>query len=335
MMDGRKISFNKRGVVVILLALGMLVLVLAFASLGIDIAYMYNVKNDLQVSSDAAALAGADLITNVSDLTQSAARTGAIDYAAKNKTAGKPVVLASDGSNTLSSSNDITVGFWDGKSGTYTAGMTPVNAIEVRPRRTAGSPGGPVSVFWGGAMRLIASDWTHMSAASEAIAYRQVMKPTLPIAIDQDSNCGEVISCPGPMSVTFNPDGSDSGAWTTYYSSPSAATIKDLIQHPENNPDVCASPNPIHLNNGTVDSALKELGDDITNLFGGYPFKATIVQIANPSCKFNQTRPVLGLVAITITDVVSTGGNKHITATVDGCYSCDELASGGTAKLVR
>jgi Flp pilus assembly protein TadG len=160
---------NKKGVSLIIVAL-LIILLFAFAALAIDIAYMYFVKNELQVAADAAALAGAALITNPNDLTQSNARAEAILFAGKNKAAGSSVILDSNNTNVLSDSNDITVGNWNGT--TYTAGATPVNAIQVRARRTENSPGGPVSIFLGRIIGLIpgAQAWNVMSASAEAIA---------------------------------------------------------------------------------------------------------------------------------------------------------------------
>jgi hypothetical protein len=65
----------------------------------------------------------------------------------------------------LSNANDITVGFWDGT--TYERDETPVNAVEVRPRRTTGSPRGPVGLFFG---RLV--NWPEMEVSRIAVATR-------------------------------------------------------------------------------------------------------------------------------------------------------------------
>lgn len=165
---------DKKGITMVWLALFLLPLLLFFAGLAIDIAYMYNVKNQLQVAADAAALAGAALLSNESDTNQAAARTEAITFATKNFAAGELIQLADGGpgTNTLSNTNDITVGHWDFASRTYTGGTTPINAIQVRPRRTGGSPAGPVSVFFGQILRYanIGSNWSLMSADAEAIA---------------------------------------------------------------------------------------------------------------------------------------------------------------------
>ncbi|MEJ2697827.1 MAG: pilus assembly protein TadG-related protein [Candidatus Sulfobium sp.] len=213
------------------LAMLLLPLLLAFAGLAVDIAYMYVVKNSLQVSADSSALAGAALIGDMNDLTQSSARNEAFDYALKNTAAGSPVQLASDGSNVLSSDNDITVGFWDTATGSYSAGQTPVNAMEVRPRRTSDSPGGPASVFWGPILSFFGRSWSVMSAAAQAIAVRP------PLTTPGISLC--VRSCePEPVTGNFivQTDNKNVGiingmAWTVFdcNASVNANDVKDFI----------------------------------------------------------------------------------------------------------
>ncbi|GEM_PF-2706731 len=168
---------NHRGVTLVLMAF-FLVILLIFASLAIDIAYMYNVKNQLQVAADAAALAGAaKLHNNVSSpdyLIQREARDTARNFAAKNKAAGDWVELITDYSNTLSEGNDITVGRWDGTRyiSADDPNGRPINAIEVKPKRYEGLSGsrGPVRLFLGPIFQLIGADWTFMSAGGYAIA---------------------------------------------------------------------------------------------------------------------------------------------------------------------
>jgi len=135
---------NNKGITLVLLAF-MIFLLLGLAALAIDFAYFYVVKNELQAAADAAALAGAARLDGT--LQATAARSEAVLFAGKNTAAGIPVVLASNNSNALSAANDITVGYWDGT--TYTPNATPVNALQARPRRTSGSPGGQVGVIFG------------------------------------------------------------------------------------------------------------------------------------------------------------------------------------------
>ena len=118
---------NKRGVAIIYVVL-LLVALLAFVGLAIDIGYMYVAKSQLQNAADSAALAGASQAKSVgngtanpNDLVQSGARTEAISFAAKNSAAQSSVTLSSDNSNTLSDSNDITVGHWNSAFRSYSS----------------------------------------------------------------------------------------------------------------------------------------------------------------------------------------------------------------------
>ena len=165
---------NSKGMTLVLLAFVLLVL-LIFASLAIDIAYVYLVANELQVATDAAALAGAAMLhddTSSYDYPiQSAARDAAIHFAAKNKSGNIAVEIVTDNTNTLSpTGNDITVGNWNGTG--YTAGAFPINAMEIRPQRVGGLSGnrGPVPLFIGHVFRLIGADWSTMSIRSVAVA---------------------------------------------------------------------------------------------------------------------------------------------------------------------
>jgi Flp pilus assembly protein TadG len=259
----RKISFNNRGIVVILLALGILVLLLAFTSLAVDISYMYNVKNGLQVSADASALAGAALIADVHDLAQSAARNEALAYASKNTAAGTSVQLASDGSNVLSPDNDITVGNWDSAKGTYSRDKTPVNAMEVRPRRTSDSPGGQVSVFWGQILSFFGQDWSLMSASAHAIAAIPA-RAKAPIAICFQSCSPPVPVDPDhPLTLYWAPypaeadPGYQGIAWTIFSPSPAMDSSLAISFFCGNDVDACNLP-PVATTNGSVNAVQRQ-----------------------------------------------------------------------------
>lgn len=160
---------KNKGQVLVLVALSMVVII-GFAALAIDFAYFYHTKNQLQGAADAAALAGAAKLTDTSDLIQANARQEAIRYAGENKAAGSSVVLAPGGFNNFSSNNDITVGNWNGT--TYRAGITPVNAVQVRARRTSDSPGGSIRTFFGGIFAMLpgASGIYEVDVSSVAVA---------------------------------------------------------------------------------------------------------------------------------------------------------------------
>lgn len=133
----------------------MLVVFLVVAALAIDIGYMYVSEDDLQGAAETSALAGAQSIKQrilaqiqsdprgvsevVNDRVQSPARGAAIDtVSGKHKTVAL-MDIANDNSNRLTTANDVTVGFWNASTHTYTPGATPVNAMQVRTRRTAES----------------------------------------------------------------------------------------------------------------------------------------------------------------------------------------------------
>jgi Flp pilus assembly protein TadG len=229
---------NRKGMTLVWGAF-FLVLLLMLAGMAIDIGYMYFVKNQLQVAADSAALAGAGLLSgDPTDFSQSGARTEALTFASKNTAAGTPVVLADGGAgnNTLSNGNDITVGSWDPTTRTYTAGVYPANAVEVRPRRTADSPGGSVSVFLGQIFRMIGADWSLMSASARAIAARPPRPSTGLVICEPACTSGIDLSKP----FMFNQQSTDpsktfySISYTQFQPNPPVGSASCL-----NNPNVC------------------------------------------------------------------------------------------------
>lgn len=184
--------FDNKGVALVIVA-GVLIVLVALAALAIDIAYMYVVKNELQVAADAAALAGAAKLSGTIDSGGTVppeldARKEAWKFACKNKAAGSNVFLVTNSSTNcdspptsgLNESNletgDTVVGNWNPTTRVFTpaTGSTGlvINAIKTVPRRYAAGSGygmGPVSIFFG---RVLG--WDVMSAKAEAIATRGV-----------------------------------------------------------------------------------------------------------------------------------------------------------------
>jgi len=205
----------QRGVTLVLMAI-ILPVMLMLAGLAIDIGYIYYVKNQLQVAADAASLAGAALITDPTDSTQTAARDKAKEFAAKNKAAGIDVEVVTDYSNTLSNANDITVGNLTGT--TYNRGSTPVNAIEVIPKRMSGLSGnrGPVHLFIGQIFRIIGSDWSLMSAQASAVGARILSGGLFDYGVfASDTVKGIVKFSSESYTDSYSSDPSDGRPWTT------------------------------------------------------------------------------------------------------------------------
>lgn len=133
----------------------MVVVFLALVALAIDIGYMYVTDDDLKSAAETAAREGARAIKQrmltriktdpakvreiAADPVQSEARTAAIEAAQGQHHATALIEVANREINHLADGNDITVGFWDAASRTYTPGGAPVNAMQVRTRRTAES----------------------------------------------------------------------------------------------------------------------------------------------------------------------------------------------------
>ena len=133
----------------------LLVVFLVIAGLAIDVGYMYIGEEDLQHSAEISAMAGAQTLKQrilaqiqkhpaqleevINDPVQASARAAAMEMASGKHEAAALVGLANDNSNALGSDNDLTVGFWNVRSHTYTPGGKPVNALQVRARRTVES----------------------------------------------------------------------------------------------------------------------------------------------------------------------------------------------------
>ena len=133
----------------------MLVVFLVVTGLAIDIGYMYVSEEDLQHSAEMAALTGTQAIKQrvlfqvqndprklpeiANDQVQVPARSAAVELVNGNHSAAALVGLLNDNGNALNENNDLTVGFWNISSRSYTPGGTPVNAMQVRTRRTAES----------------------------------------------------------------------------------------------------------------------------------------------------------------------------------------------------
>jgi hypothetical protein len=133
----------------------LLVVFLVLASLAVSIGYLYVDEDDLRSMAEVSSRTGTNAIKKrmleqistdpgrlasvVNDTTQIAARGVATDHATGKYKESALMHVLNDNSNRLTTSNDVTVGFWNISTKTYTPGETPVNAMQVRTRRTAES----------------------------------------------------------------------------------------------------------------------------------------------------------------------------------------------------
>lgn len=137
----RKRCSERRGAMLVLVAvvLPVLALMMAFA---IDVAWMQLVNTELRTATDAAARAGAKVLSVSQD--EATARNAAIDAASRNLVAGAPLRLAP---------GDIQFGQSSQPSSSERFVFTPtntgvLNAIRVDGRRTNDSLSGPVNLLF-------------------------------------------------------------------------------------------------------------------------------------------------------------------------------------------
>ncbi len=150
---------DRRGAVAALMAL-MLVMLLGMGALTIDMGFLWVLKNRLQATADAAALAGASQLPNEAVVTAvpsceagvdapSTVQAAALDYACKNMpSAAHGMVLVAD---------DVVLGNWDVDTRTFTAAGAPINALQVTTRRSTAN-GNEVPLFFAGVLGINGAD---------------------------------------------------------------------------------------------------------------------------------------------------------------------------------
>lgn len=122
----------------------VVMMLIGFAGLALDWGYVYLTAHQLQNAADAAALAGVQEIYN----SQALARAAAIRIAAANHAGGAAVVVRDNPSN--DPTGDVVCGAYDLSAHTFKpSALTDANAVRVATRRTAGSAGGALPLFFG------------------------------------------------------------------------------------------------------------------------------------------------------------------------------------------
>jgi Flp pilus assembly protein TadG len=180
---GRRMG--EKGITLILVS-ALLFVLFAFFVVGVDTAYVYYIRGQLQNAADAGALGGAALLNEaLGPDDQDAAKLEAEKFGEQNFAGDEKVLIQYNiNSNTEGLNNDITVGFWDVTNDTYTPGGTPTNAIKVVARRTEGGGGrseGRFGLFFGRVLNIV-----DMAVSRVAIAQKPAAAE-VPIAICLDT----------------------------------------------------------------------------------------------------------------------------------------------------
>jgi Flp pilus assembly protein TadG len=126
----------------------LLVILMGFAALGFDLAYVRLARLEMKNATDAAAHAAILRLRATGNT--STATTDAIAVAAQNTVLGKPMVL---------SVNDFTFGTWDSISKSFTA-TTPYTAVKIKGVRDVSDTGGYVDLTFGRVLGYSATSTT-------------------------------------------------------------------------------------------------------------------------------------------------------------------------------
>lgn len=342
-----------RGSILVLIAFSLVALI-AMVTLVIDFGFMYSTKAQLQNAADAAALAGVALLDGSDSTTQTAARTEASLFAAKNSAAGIAVNLGSNGGN--SDTGDIQVGNWDPTlTPKFLTTRKPVNAVKIIARRTAES-GNAVNTIMGKVLNILSLDVSTQSIAALALS-----SPPLLL-------CAKAPNLP---TTTFEispnlPAGTSSGtAWTMFFPSTSVNSNELKTYNYEVFSDYCSRP-CIGTTNGNIQPVLEKLKTTYdTHKAADGTWKIPI-PIVDGTCTLNDgscpasptacTDPdpghtegcppgkqgntelyhIAGWAEATVTAVYDSGNPRGFVASVGGLIRCDSnpLGTLGRPRLV-
>ena len=153
----------RRGAMLVVVAVSIIILIVA-AVFSVDIAYMHMVRAELRTATDAAARAGAEVLSRTQDPNQ--AIQAALDIANQNIASGEGLVL---------DRSDIQIGgVQEGPNGKlqFVEGLTPFSSVRVTGKRTEGSPGGPVPLFF--APVLGTTDFQPIQTATATSSVREI-----------------------------------------------------------------------------------------------------------------------------------------------------------------
>ncbi len=143
----------------------MLVMLLGMAALAVDMGFLWVLRDRLQATADASALAGASQLTPTPDAADAAVvKAEAVAYAQKN--------LPPGGHGTALAEPDVVLGHWDGDTRTFTTNATgtaapageTTTAVKVTTRR-AQANGNPAQLFFARVLGIRTAD-----VVTEAIA---------------------------------------------------------------------------------------------------------------------------------------------------------------------
>ncbi len=257
--------------------------------------------------------------TTYCDIAQAAAQAAV----ATNKAGGKQLTLPAD---------DVTLGQYNFDSASqqwqFVAAdcSNNTNAVEVVTRRT-NAVNGPVQLFFA---QVLGRDVTELSAKSIAmlgwVKGIGAGRGTFPIALGD-----QYVPPPGgKLFVTFNPNGSDTGAWHTFFDpSTSASDLAKLVNGTTPSPEIKCG-DYINMTNGVASSVVSEMKSQFYNEHHGD--WTIILPVVTASSNYVQTRKVIGFCAFQVT-AVNGPPDKTIEGYALGGYILPNSDPGGNLGL--
>lgn len=148
----------EQGAIAILMAV-VLTVVLGFAALGFDLAYVRYARLQLQNATDAAAHAALVRLRGSGNTSQSSAM--AISVAAQNRVWGKPLTLLPA---------DIAFGGWDFTTSLFKPNLVPANAVQINGTRSSlTGANGAIDLSFGQVLGQSSVNLTHVGVAAYRI----------------------------------------------------------------------------------------------------------------------------------------------------------------------
>jgi hypothetical protein len=284
----KRLSFrlltNQKGVTIVLVAI-LLVVLIGFAAIAVDLAYLYIVKGELQNAADSGALAGAQVLyitdplgVQVNPAANDTARALVIaNYSEQSPVSIKPIGPDfpiggierghwSFATRTFTPNDSlIAVSLWNVTSAQLDANTNFINAVRViTTRKIVAATGLPEEPFFA---RIFGSSGQPLEAVAVAyIGFAGTLEETKvdqPIAICKqgitDPTTGKYTCGVGRMINSGSNAGHQTGGWTNFSQSPCETASSNSVR-----PLVCANgnPDPIVLGQG-----MGTTGGELQNVF--------------------------------------------------------------------
>ena len=219
---------NQAGVTVVIIAI-CLTMLIGFTALAVDVGYMYVTKNELQNVADASALAGAGYLGSIYETlsydeqqTHPFSRSNIVGVA-------QQVALKNQAAKMNISINDadVTIGTWDGGTGTLAAMTAPIvgpDAVRVIARRD-GNANGPILTFFARIFNIdtvdVSADATAALTGSATVDDGELKVPFSLSENNFPNSCED--------EIIFSPTAESCAGWHNFFDPANASAMADKL----------------------------------------------------------------------------------------------------------